>query len=245
MTKLKLAVSAVVVAGVGTTLVLQHQAQNRLRDENASLRAQIEQLNQAAENQRSANAADRAGANAALSRDEQSELLRRRGEVGTLRNQQKTVAKLEVENQQLRAARNAAVASQSEPEPATQDYYPRASLAFAGYADPEAAFQTTVWAITAGDIKTALGSYTPELQAQMQKALLEGRSESEILAQFNKEMNGVTGFRILKREAISDEEAGLTVYTEGKDSVKTVVLKRSGNEWKIAGERPTTSPPPK
>lgn len=242
MTKLKLAVSAVVVAGVGTTLVLEHQAQNRLRDENASLRTQIEQLTQAVEDERSANAAARADANTALTQKQQLELLRLRGEVGSLRNQQKDLAKLQEENRQLRVARNAPAAPRPQPktDSTAKDYYARESLVFAGYADAEAAFQSTVWALTTGDIKTALGSYAPELRARLEQ-MLQGKSESDILAQFKKEMDGVTGFRILKRETVSDDEAVLTVSSEGRDLTKTVVLKRLDNEWRIAGERPANA----
>jgi len=49
-TKLKLGLSALVIAGATTTLVVQHQAQTRLREENQSLRQQVSQL--AAESQR-------------------------------------------------------------------------------------------------------------------------------------------------------------------------------------------------
>jgi hypothetical protein len=44
MTKLKLGLGALVVAGVATTLVIQHQAQEKLSVENESLRQQITQL---------------------------------------------------------------------------------------------------------------------------------------------------------------------------------------------------------
>ncbi len=44
MTKLKLALGTVVVAGVATSLVIQHSAQNRLLKENDSLRQQITHL---------------------------------------------------------------------------------------------------------------------------------------------------------------------------------------------------------
>ena len=43
-TQIKLGLSALVVAGAATALVVQHQTQNRLRDENESLRQQIAQL---------------------------------------------------------------------------------------------------------------------------------------------------------------------------------------------------------
>ncbi|MCX6902387.1 MAG: hypothetical protein NTW03_02670, partial [Verrucomicrobia bacterium] len=44
MTKLQVVVSAVVVAGLGTTLVVEHQTLTKLRDQNQTLRAQVERL---------------------------------------------------------------------------------------------------------------------------------------------------------------------------------------------------------
>ena len=43
-TQIKLGLSALVVAGAATALVLQHQTQTQLRDEGESLRQQIAQL---------------------------------------------------------------------------------------------------------------------------------------------------------------------------------------------------------
>jgi RNA polymerase sigma factor (sigma-70 family) len=50
MTKLKLGISALVVAGAATTFIIQHQAQLRLRDNNEILRHQIAQLQSDSEN---------------------------------------------------------------------------------------------------------------------------------------------------------------------------------------------------
>jgi hypothetical protein len=48
----------------------------------------------------------------------------------------------------------------------------------------------------------------------------------------------VTGFRILKRDAISDDEIFLTVFTEGKKSSEGKFrLKKIGEEWKMDPRR--------
>ena len=49
-TKLKIAAGIIIAAGVGTTILLEHQAQTRLRDDNAALHQQVETL--AGDNQR-------------------------------------------------------------------------------------------------------------------------------------------------------------------------------------------------
>lgn len=102
MTKLKLGIiSAVVVAGVATPLVVQHQAQVRLREENGALRQQLDQLNQlAAENQRLSNLVARANNSQSLPNDQLSELLRLRGEVTRLRSGSQELAQLKAANAQ-------------------------------------------------------------------------------------------------------------------------------------------------
>jgi RNA polymerase sigma factor (sigma-70 family) len=84
-TQLKLGISALVVAGAATAMVVQHQAQTQLRSENASLERQIAQLK--TDNESLSNRLADAGKAKSLTDKEFNELLRLRGEVGSLRNQ--------------------------------------------------------------------------------------------------------------------------------------------------------------
>jgi gas vesicle protein len=89
-TKIKLGISALVVAGAATALVVQHQAQTELRDQSESLRQQIAQLqtNNESLSNRLAAAADAKPSSAQSLPDGQSnELLKLRGEVGVLQRQ--------------------------------------------------------------------------------------------------------------------------------------------------------------
>ena len=232
MTKLKLAVGALVATGVGVTLVLEHQIQEQFREENASLRAQLEQRAEAPPP-----AVAPSSNTSGLTEEQHRELLRLRGEIGLLRNQQQEQQK---EFNRLRAAAKTRPAST--PQPVVQDYYPRQALAFAGYAEPEATFQTSVWGLTRGDVQAALAAYSPELRERLESQLFQGRSDAEIAAQMSREMEGVTGFRILSKEKVSEDEVWMTVLSEGRNHTKTIVLKRYDNEWKLAGDRP--NPPP-
>jgi hypothetical protein len=78
-TKLKAAVAATLAVGAGTALVLQHQAGERLRRDNAALRTELARVTAYAEGARQV-----AAAPAAPSRPG-DELLTLRGEVGRLR----------------------------------------------------------------------------------------------------------------------------------------------------------------
>ncbi|MDQ6631342.1 MAG: sigma-70 family RNA polymerase sigma factor [Verrucomicrobiota bacterium] len=102
MTKIKIGmISAIAIAGIATPLAIQHQSQVKLREENKSLRLQLDQLAQlTAENERLAKVV--AQGNNSLTKDQLSELLKLRGEVGVLRRQNQQFEKLRVENEQRR-----------------------------------------------------------------------------------------------------------------------------------------------
>ena len=90
-TKLKLAFSALVVAGAVMAFVIQHQTQNKLRADNESLRQQITQLQ--TENESLSNQLAMAGNSKSLSDEQFNELLKLRGEVTRLRQQQSILPK--------------------------------------------------------------------------------------------------------------------------------------------------------
>ena len=86
-TKLKLAIAgALVVAGIATPVVLQHQARIKLAEANAALKDWEQRNSQLeTENERLSNVVARASAASAQPTETSSELLRLRGEVGQLR----------------------------------------------------------------------------------------------------------------------------------------------------------------
>jgi len=82
-TQLKLGISALVVAGATTALVVQHQAQIKLREENQSLRQQMTQLK--TDNESLSKRLATVGDSKSLSDDQLNELLKLRGDVGQLK----------------------------------------------------------------------------------------------------------------------------------------------------------------
>ena len=98
-TKLKLGISALVVAGATAALVVQHQTQNSLRDENQLLQQQIAQLK--TDNANFSNQLANVGDSKKLTDDQFNELLKLRGEVGVLRRQVGELGQLREENRQL------------------------------------------------------------------------------------------------------------------------------------------------
>ncbi len=98
-TKIKLAFSALIVAGATTALVVQHQTQEKLRSENELLQQQITQLR--SDNGALSNRLADIGDAKKLSDDQFNELLKLRGEVGLLRNQVIELGKLREKNRQI------------------------------------------------------------------------------------------------------------------------------------------------
>jgi RNA polymerase sigma factor (sigma-70 family) len=98
-TKLKLGISALVVAGAATALVVQYQAQEKLRAENESLTQQIAQLQN--DNESLSNRLAAANGSKSFSDEQFNELLKLRGEVGVLRHQVDEIGKLREENRRI------------------------------------------------------------------------------------------------------------------------------------------------
>jgi len=105
ITKFKIAVSTVVIAGIGTTLVLEHQALTKLREQNRALQAQLGQFALIAQDhQRLSNLLAQATVKSSLPEDQFRELLKLRGEVGLARRLAQENPKLRSENTKLRSA---------------------------------------------------------------------------------------------------------------------------------------------
>jgi hypothetical protein len=85
-TKLKLAFSALIVAGAAMTFVIQHQAQENLRAESEMLRQQVAQLQ--TDNESLSNRLAAAADSKSLSAEQFNELLKLRGEVTRLQREQ-------------------------------------------------------------------------------------------------------------------------------------------------------------
>lgn len=113
--------------------------------------------------------------------------------------------------------------------------FPRSSWVFAGYANPESAFQSGVWAITKGDAQAWLASITPALQAEA-KQRAGGNDDKLITADDKRDFAKITGYRIINKQVLSKDEVVLEVYAEGLNQTTKTSLQRIGSEWKYAGK---------
>ena len=105
MMKLKVAVGALVVAGLTTSLVLEQRALTKLREQNRALREQLGRFaTMAQEHERLSNLLAQASVQSTLPQDQFHELLKLRGEVGVARRLKDAIPKVRSENAKLRSA---------------------------------------------------------------------------------------------------------------------------------------------
>jgi RNA polymerase sigma factor (sigma-70 family) len=227
MTKLKLAAGAIVIAAVGTTLVLEQRAQATLRQNNQALRQKVEQsarLN--AENQRLASLIT-----PATPRESPlDELTRLRAEAANLRQQQAQ-----------RASTGARQTAQRSPAP-TNDYLTKAAYAYAGFADPDSALQTMMWAGTTGDAKTILACFPPEAFQDEMRTKAQQKQAVEVVSRCTSRWSG---YRIVSRQNFGDDRMVATISYQtaaGGATVGRMKLRRVGSDWKFDGELDANTP---
>jgi len=121
MTKLKAGIiSAVVIAGAAIPFAVQERSQTRLRADNRALRRQVDQLT--ADNDRLSNLLTQANSSGSLPKEQLSELMKLRGEVGLLRKHTNQLGKLGEENRrsQTPLAESEQSSQSSEDDPAAE-----------------------------------------------------------------------------------------------------------------------------
>jgi RNA polymerase sigma factor (sigma-70 family) len=121
-TQAKTAAVSVVIVSMAAVVVIQHQAQLKLRNENQSLRELVGNLQNT--NARSSNPGAQASAAPALPDDRLNELLRLRGEVGVLRRQTNELGNL-LANARGAQPRGVNPAAEQQPPTALPDDYPK------------------------------------------------------------------------------------------------------------------------
>jgi hypothetical protein len=228
-----------VVAAGGILFLRERQAEGEVRAENQALREQVERLARiGAENERLSNLVAQATAAPRLPAAQLSELLRLRGEAGVLRQQVREVEALREANRQANAALAAsqkAAGGGRASEPASADFWPKDSWQFLGYATPDAALQSQFYSASRGEMKAFLSSITGEIQKQVEKDF-DGKTEAEMIAKMKEETDHFQSVRVLGRETLSNDTAAVTVAMEGSGETQSakLILRRMGNDWKLA-----------
>ena len=215
-TQLKLGISALIVAGAATALVIQHQAQTTLRSENETLRRQTVQFE--AENGRLTKLADRPGP----SEPPSNELLRLRGQVGVMQQQNQELARL------LLGRQNTTPASSQ-----TGDFEPSTAWTDAGNATPEAAARTFSWAIKTGNKDKLAEVVTFESDPADTNSATVVEVMSKLLEPL---MSEIEKSKLILTENPAPDEVTFWFQSQlkgGKTLVSPLTLKRVGGNWKV------------
>lgn len=233
MTKLKLGLSALVVAGAATALVVQHQAQEKLRAESEALTQQIAQLK--TDNENFSNRLAAAADSKSLPNDQFNELLKLRGEVGSLRRQLES-QKAQV-GQQPTSSREVKTTGHT---PGT--YISKDELAFVGYATPEAAFETIAWAMMKGTYEQVNKGLSPELLAE---ELKDSNGSKNFEANRDQIAPLFKGMQIVSKKVVSEDkvelklkedyDAAASQFNSHMPDFMVQPMVKIGNEWKLGG----------
>lgn len=248
-TKTQTAIVSAVVVGLATFSVIQHQAQVKLREENESLRRQMDQLSQlAAENQNLSNLLAQANSSVAIAKEQ-------------LRAQRRELTKLQG------ATKPAPDVSRSAALRPETVKLPKDSWANVGFATPQAALQTRGWAVLNGDrdlfkqslfitddarkfaedalVKMAEASTDPNKAQYIQQVLNNnyGVEEAVLMPMMAaNQNNNYTGYEILSQESPSADDMVLQVETDMASApaqTATLNFQRFGNDWKIVIDKAT------
>jgi hypothetical protein len=230
--KLRLFIFAVVIIALAVLLERQYEAHRQLRSQSDSLQAQFKRIEQLeAENVRLSNIVVRA--NTPLAESQLAELQSLREQLVFLRHRTNEIATLRAEIGRLRSALSDAgksVAADTPPDVPAEDIYPRDAWAFAGYDTPENAIESLMWAVSEGDTDSYMAGLAPDLFNQMQGELADG----SFAADGPFEMDNISGYRIVGRDVISDNEVTVTLYMDGENELMPVHLDKTDNGWVVA-----------
>ncbi len=223
----KTLVTATIIALAGGGIYKARQA-TQLRERIQSLQQQQAPLNeqiQALRGQRDEATQQLAALQASQPRD----LLRLRNEVGLLRQQTNALA------QQLSEIRHGIEANARQSNAAVKPI-PCDSCIFSGYATPEAALQTYVWALNTHNVQAYLDCFTPAAREEAAKEF-EGKSEPEIMGMLIGKLHGAAALRLDRKETQEDGAVSFPLRSfednNGLTISKTTAMIRFRN---VAGE---------
>jgi hypothetical protein len=232
MARLYLVIALIAVIAVAVLVEMQYEARRQLHSQSDSLREQFQRLGELeAENIRLSNIVARA--NTPLADEQLAELENLRQQVESLRHRTNEVASLQTEIRRLRSAMSAVgntVAGNTPPDVPASDIYPRDFWTFVGYDTPENTIQSLFWAISNGDEDSYAAGLTPELRDEMQNEFGDGSFADEGPL----ESSDITGYRIVDRDVISDNEVTVTVFVDGENDVVPIVLDKTDGGWVVA-----------
>jgi len=227
-------------AGIVMTAEIERWSSHQQRTQSVALKVQAAQITPSAENARLTNLVAQVKTSQPLSMEQLRELMRLRNEAGQLRKLEAEKALLEATNARLREmdlkSQEALARARASP-----NYWPKDQLAFAGYAEPEAALRSLLAAMKNGDLNAMLDCFPQAIVAEMEALMKENLGDDPAArpAAFKTMMDGfmagADGFHIVDQTMTDSNEVTINLSFDGEGRVQKMVLRKTGNEWKYAG----------
>ena len=118
---------------------------------------------------------------------------------------------------------------------------PEKSWAFKGYATPEAAIQSSFWAMSKGDVNALAACFTPEFSDRFMETARKQKTDDELAAMFVKVAATFGNFRVTRREMLTNDELILHLWSTHIGDA-SVPMKKVEGEWKINGDLKSDNP---
>jgi RNA polymerase sigma factor (sigma-70 family) len=218
MTTLKLSfIGAVVVAGIATPLAIQHRSANRLRDENSQLRQQLHEQDKLATENEQLKVLNAEANRSQSPVDPSRELLRLRGEIGVLRNQNQELSRLLAQRTVLNQA---------------EGFKPSTSWMDSGAATPEAAANTFAWAAMTGNT----GGLSEVLVVPDEAGTNTEKFLGAMSLILHPTVAKIKGSRVVSTDTSVDGEVTYLFQNQlvdGNTEMSTLTLQRFGSTWKV------------
>jgi hypothetical protein len=230
---------ALLAVGVAAPWQIWRRAQLQVRAKSQEIQRQAAGFEaSAAENERLSNLVAQA-AKDSLSTEQFRELLRLRGEIGTLRQAVVEIEKLRARNERARERLAKSATPPPPPDPAkVQVHWTKDQLAMAGYADPASAVQTTLWAMTHNDPSAFAAGVTSNANSRLTREQWynHGPPAEELASATQKiadSLSADTGFDVVGQEFPAEDQARVAVYFDGEGQTRKFFMQRVTGEWKF------------
>jgi RNA polymerase sigma factor (sigma-70 family) len=118
------------------------------------------------------------------------------------------------------------------------EYLPRSSWTFSGYATPEAALKSVMWAEINGDLETWLADLTPEMKQSVESFIFKNKTNQERSAWLVESSKNWQAFRIQKKTIRPDGQVVLAGHMDGlpETSYSIVTLTNIEGKWQISSD---------
>jgi hypothetical protein len=168
------------------------------------------------------------------------DLLKLRGEIGTLRQASNEAAKLKARNARLEEQlTNSAPPVLPDPQKILA-HWSREELSMAGYSEPIAAVRTVLWATSHNDPNLYFDSVTPDAKKLLTREnwYNHGPAAEELASatqRFADSLDSDTGFDVVGQSSPADGRATVEVYFEGEGRTRKFLMQQVSGDWKFDG----------